>query len=77
MWLTLLYGDKNEVNVTIQVLKDVDGDEKEVLTNTYCKLQSQWEVQVSSSKIYRQKQWSLRDNEEWWSTTSDAKGGLF
>lgn len=56
MWLTLLYGDKNEVNVTIQVLKDVDGDEKEVLTNTYCKLQSQWEVQISSSKIYRQKQ---------------------
>lgn len=30
MWLKLLCGDKNEVNITIQVLKDVDGDEKVV-----------------------------------------------
>jgi len=50
MWLKLLCGDKNEVNITIQVLKNVDGDEK-VVTNISCKLQSQWEFQLSSSRI--------------------------
>ena len=42
MWLKLFYGNKNEVNITIQVLKDIDGNKKkEVIINIYCKLQSQ------------------------------------
>lgn len=50
MWLKLLYGDKNEVNISIQVIKDDngDGDDRQETSATYCKLQRQWKFQPSS-----------------------------